>query len=225
MNNTELEVDHIFIAVQANAPEAELLKDFGLTEASPNQHKGQGTANRRFFFENMFLELLFLTDAAEANSNLTKPTQLFERLSCNALDYSPFGICFRPKIKNSLISTIFSTWEYKPLYLPEHLSILMVSNNPLAEPMWFILPFGIAPIDTPMERRQPLIHENGLQKVTKITITQPTEIISKAAEYANTLNSFSIKQGSEHLLELTFDESEKGLSQDFRPTLPLIFHW
>lgn len=35
-----LELDHTFIAVSPNAPEAELLRDFGLTEGLPNQHRG-----------------------------------------------------------------------------------------------------------------------------------------------------------------------------------------
>ncbi|HBU86299.1 MAG TPA: glyoxalase-like domain protein, partial [Acinetobacter sp.] len=55
-----MEVDHIFICVQSGAPEAETLKKFGLTEGSSNKHPGQGTENRRFFFKNSFIELIFL---------------------------------------------------------------------------------------------------------------------------------------------------------------------
>ncbi|WP_020396874.1 VOC family protein [Thiolinea disciformis] len=95
-----LELDHIFIAVTANAPEAELLTNFGLTEGTPNQHQGQGTANRRFFFHNAFIELLYLTNAEEAQSELVKPTHLFERLSQHDQSISPFGVCFRPQAHN-----------------------------------------------------------------------------------------------------------------------------
>jgi hypothetical protein len=162
MSKSILEVDHIFIAVKAPAAEADLLKAFGLAEANANQHKGQGTANRRFFFHNMFLELLFITDSNEAQSEITKPTHLFQRLSHSNTTYSPFGVCFRPRVGNSNdFSLPLDTWQYNPLYLPPQLSILMAKDNPLTEPMWFILPFGSAPINSPIEKRQPLDHPRG----------------------------------------------------------------
>lgn len=58
------ELDHVFIWTAAGAPEADLLRDFGLTEGPPNVHPGQGTANRRFFFHNAMLELLWVHDRA-----------------------------------------------------------------------------------------------------------------------------------------------------------------
>lgn len=75
-----MEVDHVFICVEHGAHEAEVLKRFGLTEGSANRHPGQGTANRRFFFRNAFIELLYLQDFAEVQNELTKPTRLYERL-------------------------------------------------------------------------------------------------------------------------------------------------
>jgi hypothetical protein len=63
-----VELDHFFICTAAGAPEAERLIELGLTEGAPNTHPGQGTACRRFFFENAFLELVWVTDAAEAQS-------------------------------------------------------------------------------------------------------------------------------------------------------------
>jgi len=46
-----MEIDHIFIFVSSKDLADELVS-FGLTEGSGNVHKGIGTANRRFFFEN-----------------------------------------------------------------------------------------------------------------------------------------------------------------------------
>lgn len=43
-----------------------MLKNFGLTEGTSNRHPGQGTANRRFFFKNFFIELLWLENLEEA---------------------------------------------------------------------------------------------------------------------------------------------------------------
>ncbi|MCV6608112.1 MAG: VOC family protein [Campylobacterales bacterium] len=69
-------LDHIFLCVTKSAPEAEILKNFGLDEGSSNVHPGQGTANRRFFFENFMIELLFIENLEDLQSDLTKPTFL-----------------------------------------------------------------------------------------------------------------------------------------------------
>ena len=61
-----LEVDHAFIACSSGAPEGDALVRLGLVEGSRNTHLGQGTANRRFFFENFMLELLWVANPAEA---------------------------------------------------------------------------------------------------------------------------------------------------------------
>jgi hypothetical protein len=47
-----VELDHAFIACRPGAPEADALLRQGFVEGSPNTHPGQGTANRRFFFDN-----------------------------------------------------------------------------------------------------------------------------------------------------------------------------
>ena len=74
-----MEVDHVFIRARHGAPEAEVLKAFGLTEGTPNKHPGQGSANRRFFFHNFFIELLWLDDEVEVHSEIARPTLLFEQ--------------------------------------------------------------------------------------------------------------------------------------------------
>ncbi len=61
-----MEIDHIFICVNDDGRGADALKALGLVEGTPNVHPGQGTANRRFFFRNSFIELLHLTDESEA---------------------------------------------------------------------------------------------------------------------------------------------------------------
>ena len=54
----------------AGAPEAAALIAAGLTEGSSITHPGQGTANRRFFFENIYVELVWVSDAEEARREL-----------------------------------------------------------------------------------------------------------------------------------------------------------
>jgi hypothetical protein len=56
-------------------------------------HPGQGTANRRFFFANAFLELLWIADEEEVRNG--KRAHHAARAPERG-DASPFGICFRP---------------------------------------------------------------------------------------------------------------------------------
>lgn len=91
-----LELDHVFICVSRGGAEAEELVRFGLREGPPNVHAGQGTANRRFFFQNGMLELLWVENPLEAKSQRTAPTRLWERWSARQSGACPFGIIVRP---------------------------------------------------------------------------------------------------------------------------------
>jgi transcriptional regulator with XRE-family HTH domain len=46
-----LEIDHLFVCTSPGAPEADPLLAMGFIEGAPNRHPGQGTANRRIFFD------------------------------------------------------------------------------------------------------------------------------------------------------------------------------
>ncbi len=78
------ELDHCFIWTEVGAPEADLLIEFGLTEGQSNMHPGQGTANRRFFFENVMLELLWVHNKTEAQSNRVLPVGVLDGVENNS---------------------------------------------------------------------------------------------------------------------------------------------
>lgn len=208
-----MQIDHIFIRARPGGAEAEVLREFGLSEGSGNVHPGQGTANRRFFFANAFLELLWIADEQEVSNEQTRPTMLRERLSEGHA--SPFGICFRS-------AASFPTWDYKPAYLPVGMTIGIASDAPLSEPMWFYTSAGKAPELLEGERRQPLDHAAGLGQVTAVRCTLPASTTLSAAALASGIN---ITKGDEHLLEISFDNEARGMVQDFRPTLPVIFRY
>ena len=63
-----LAVDHLFLLIEPDGPEIEALRHLGLTETYRRTHPGQGTANACFAFDNLYLELLWLTREAEARS-------------------------------------------------------------------------------------------------------------------------------------------------------------
>lgn len=218
-----METDHIFIAVNDHGQGAEALQALGLVEGTPNTHPGQGTANRRFFLRNAFIELLYLTDEAEAQSQLTAPTRLYDRLKGSDGVAAPFGVCFRPSTEGE--TPLFPVWEYRPVYLPAALKV-EVGQAPVSEPMWFFLGFAKRPDEAPIERAQPLAHPNGFREMTAVRITTPDrQAFSAAANCANQLPGFALVRGDEHLIEVQIDHGASGRRQDLRPLLPMIISW
>lgn len=115
------------------------------SQGTSNTHPGQGTANRRFFFHNAMLELLWVHDTQEAKSELIRPTRLWERWTNRKDNTCPFGVGLRPGTSGS-DTVAFSSWAYRPPYLSDTLSIAVGTNsNVLTEPMLFQIPFGKRP--------------------------------------------------------------------------------
>jgi hypothetical protein len=221
-----LELDHIFIRATAGAPEAEVLRAFGLIEGSGNRHSGQGTANRRFFFHNAFLELLWIDDLAEVRSDATRRTRLAEHLDDRAGAASPFGLCFRPSPGAPAVP--FPSWDYRPAYLPAGMKIDIALNAPSSEPMWFFLERGSTPMAAPEERRQPLKHASAVREITSVTITLAGANAlprSNAALAAQATGAVALSDGAAHLVEICFDHGAAGGYHDFRPALPLVFRY
>jgi len=219
-----MEIDHVFICVPPEAPEADTLKAFGLTEGSPNRHPGQGTACRRFFFQNAYLELLYLESPAESQNERTRPTRLFDRMPHNAADASPFGIGFRPAT-NSEKKVPFPSWPYKPAYLPGSL-IIDIGKSPIMEPMWLFLAFATRPDGAPAKKREAWNQPNGFREITSLRLAMPNMTdISEAANIVEKVGEIEFFEGDTPLLEVEFDTGSNARSQDFRPVLPLVFRW
>ncbi len=217
------ELDHVFVCCDLGAPEADLLVRFGLTEGGSNQHPGQGTANRRFFFLNAMLELLWVCDAGEAGSEVVRPTRLLDRWRERAGGCSPFGLALRPT-DGSEQKLPFPAWEYRPAYLPDSLAIHMGENSRnSAEPLLFYLSF--AGRQDPAGGREPANHGAGFREITGVRITSPHAPLSPTARAVMRLGIAVFQSGDEPLLELEFDGAEAAERADFRPHLPLVFGW
>jgi hypothetical protein len=221
------ELDHVLIWTDVGADVAAELTALGLTEGSSNVHSGQGTTNRRFFFHNVMLELLWIDDDAAARSDLIRPTYMWERWSGRRNGACPFGICLRPTDgANKPIA--FEHWPYRPPYLPPSLPSIAMGNNcdRLDEPMLFQTPFGRRPDRFPPEKAQPLQHELGLREVSRTAIVSPQAMpVSPALQGVLDTQAIALRQGEDYCLELGFDRETAGRSIDFRPELPLVLSW
>jgi len=213
----DLELDHLFICTARGAPEAEELVRFGLREGSPNQHPGQGTANRRFSFANAMIELLWVNDPAEAQSEDARRTLLWERWSGRKNHTSPFGICVRPADTHRT-QVPFPAWEYRPRYLPDPLA-MNIAETGIEEPMWVYMSFMRR-----AHREQNFVeHPIGLRKITGLILTTPAPICSAASQCMVENKILTIREGPKSLLEIEFDSARRQQTKDLRPYLPLIF--
>ncbi len=219
----ELELDHSFIMCGANAPEAFALSALRLKEGSSNTHPGQGTACRRYFFRNEYLELLWVCDPAEARSDLTRRTRLWERWSARQEGACPFGLVLRPAGNDVAARPPFATRSYTPAYLPNGFAIETALETPLTEPEFFFLGFrrGRARVG-----EEPVQHAIALEEITDVRIGTPAAgPRSEAGRWAEASGLLSFEAADDYVLHLTFDGATKRRHADLRPGLPLVLRW
>jgi hypothetical protein len=226
MGGVAVEIDHVFVSACVGAPEGDRLIDLGLVEGSPNRHPGQGTANRRFFFANAMLELIWVENEAQAQSDVgpARRLHLWERWANRDRSACPFGVCLRPTAGTS-DSAPFPSWEYRPSYSPVGLP---VANNSTVdtEPLLFYIPMHRRPDSLPADRREPYEHALPIRELTSVRIFSPgTTTPSSALLAAVRTGAFSFHHAPRPLLELGFDGERHEARADLRPALPLVLLW
>ena len=135
-----IELDHFFIITDPGAPYADLLSDTGLIEGTRNDHPGQGTANRRFFFSNTALELLYVRDTNEAASGRGSRLRFAERAENSRA--SPFGLIVRSTSESTNVP--FPGWRYCPEYFGHDQCFHVGENSDLLEePLCICMPLNL----------------------------------------------------------------------------------
>jgi hypothetical protein len=215
-------LDHLAVCTRVGGPEGDQLVAAGLTEGGPNTHAGQGTANRRFFFHNAMLELLWVRDETEARSPATARTRIADRWQNRDAGACPFGLCVR-----SAGAPPFPAWAYRPAFLPPPFSIGIAENSDtLDEPMLFHVSFGSRPDQLPPERRQPLEHRLRVREITRLLWLRPgSGALSLALRVVVDAGVLSVASGPAHALEIGFDDEVRGRSLSLSPELPITLRW
>ena len=211
-----LELDHVFILTEPGAPHADLLVEVGMVEGTPNSHPGQGTANRRFFFTDSMLELMYIRDSIESVSGTASGLKLVERLA--GPNASPFGMVVRTESPSTDFP--FPGWPYFPEYLTGGEYFHIGDNSDvLDEPLCILLPSYPQSAFTQPDPAEPFT------TITSVRIDVPVTKPSVALQSLSEMERVSIHYGEPHLMEIVFGDGIKKQQKDFRPVLPMKIYW
>jgi hypothetical protein len=216
------EIDHVFVCCSVGAPEADELGRLGLREGKPNTHPGQGTACRRFLFDNTYLELFWVSDPTEAQSAAVRPVRLWDRWYHRVGAACPFGIILRADSASTVSVPPFPIREYRPSYFPPDVALGIARDTPLSEPALFYFTAG----GGSWRRSEREAHDIPLTEMTGLTIWGPlTGPPSLAATAVQALGIVAMEHANHYLMALDFNHRSEGEQADLRPTLPLILRW
>jgi hypothetical protein len=164
-----VELDHVIWFVPGFAAiEAELV---GLTVEAGRRHVGQGTANRRVFFERSYLELLWIDEPAVADSSVLGfgPRCAGEAGAC------PFGVVLRGELPLEARGA-FTEYEV-PSSGGFRLLLLTSSLLDPGEPFVAVLETSAAQLaarwPSAQQPQAVLAHPNGARQLTLTTFLAP----------------------------------------------------
>ena len=210
-----IQLDHVFVLTSPGAPEADALLRAGLQEGPSNEHPGQGTANRRFFFANTTLEFLFVADIAQAMNGPGKGLRFVER----AIDVSgsPFGLVTR--VIDNVEEPNFPAWKYFPDYFPKPMCFFVGNNSDIFdEPLCVCMPPALP-------KASPPTSTNTLWELTELVLATPVGKPSMALTAFEQCDLVTVEYGKPHALTLTFNNGTSGESLSLQPDAPLTLHW
>lgn len=208
-------VDHIFIFTDDQGQVADSLLDLGFIEGSNRVHDGQGTSNRKFYFDNFFLEIIWVHDKQQIISENTSPMGLWQRANYKNSGFSPYGLCL---VNNETTDNLFNdAFAYQPAYFPENMPIAIIKNEQQGTlPYTFRLPFRQ---HRPQQKNQdePKQVFLDIHQLTKVTF-EYTDVSSDNSEssfvsHFNDDTYIEFINSDRYWLTLTFDDKKSGQSQ------------
>jgi hypothetical protein len=206
-----MHIDHIFVFADAPHAVADELRAFGLTEGSCRVHSGQGTANRKFYFGNFFLEIIWVQNETEIRSPAVLPTGLWQRARPAETGASPYGLCLANTPDTDRLFA--AALAYQPTYFPAGLviDVLPHAHNP-SLPWTFRLPFK----GTQATPTEPTDHRSGLSQLTAATFGLPHyDPADPLLQHTAHQPQLRFTAASAATLHLIFDHGRQGKTRDF----------
>ncbi|MEN2283731.1 hypothetical protein AAGF08_16425 [Algoriphagus sp. SE2] len=206
-----MNIDHIFIFTDDQGKVADELIGFGLLEGSSRVHVGQGTTNRKFYFLNFFLEILWVYDENEIKSKQTKQAGLWQRADYKTNSFSPFGLCL---VNSKETEKLFEkALKYHSDYFPKGMAIDIIKNDKNPDLPWtFQLPVkGQKNIDD-----EPRNHPNGIEILSKAVYEYRNSLDDKYLENFKEVEQIEFIKSSRNWLRLIFDNGKQDKAKDFQ---------
>jgi len=196
-----IKIDHIFIFVNSKR-DADILVDLGLNEGSGNIHKGIGTANRRFFLNRFYLEILWVDNKTETTN--IKDVELFKRYDFKNSGFSRFGICLENTKDSNKIFQNSLKWEAP--FLAKNSFIDILTNEKM--PWIFRLPSNRS-ANTLEEPRK---HKLGVFELTKVIFYQKELSFQDKLQFLQNNSMIEFCKASKNTLVLEFDNYKQRKS-------------
>ncbi len=224
-------IDHIFFFSDRFAPELAYAQQHGFDRwPFPNTHTGQGTTGAYMYFDNVYIEFLWVDDPEAAEANIPRIHSDFNLRNDwrKNPDISPFGIGLKDYEEDK--PSPFETKEYTAEWMRGNFSLYSTKGaENEKEPYTFFLPLeitGEARATFGPQSAQHLEHPNGARVLTGVKLVLPKgQKLSQTLKTLEKEGVLEIGHGDAHLMELTFDDGKQGKTADLRPHSPFIIRY
>jgi hypothetical protein len=227
LDNFFWEIDHILLFTESIS-NISILQEFGLhCSKQVVHHLDQGTASVVIFFENIYIELVWIE-----NRDIVKQCTEFRGLDIlthsnwQQTGASPFGIGLRSKPEKTKIKSQFEKRKIKKQNINFPAKFSSENLSQIEEPVFFLVPDKLALtswLDCSFAKHQQLItHPLGVKKLTKINVGLDTnKKLTNTIRLLEQNEIVSIKTNTAPLLELTFDNYYQDRAINLQPLLPI----
>ena len=222
-----LELDHVYVVVAPGGAAAiQALRRVGIiVDSFVARHDGQGTASRGAFFDNAYLELLWVDSSVAVDSlHRVDHVDFLRAAAWRQSGASPFGIGLHFLTGTASALTVPARLDSAPWLRPGTYYILLRQPQESLAAEMFIMPADRA-VTSWLERfrsRRPDLfsHALGGRRITGIIVRGSSHQRPRAADLDTRLVRF--EEASSPALVIEFDGGHFGQTWDLRPALPLI---
>ncbi|MEM7716232.1 MAG: hypothetical protein AAF349_22110 [Cyanobacteria bacterium P01_A01_bin.68] len=215
-----LQIDHIFVCLET-APDINFLEDLGLI-CSDNitYHPQQGTASSLIFFENTYIEFIWVEDETMAEIYaMHSGIDFIARSYSLEKTASPFGVALHQK--PDVIHQYHNSLKINHKVSEQFINFANSNLVAQAEPLCFMIPESISfsnIFNPQLDAHQKLInHPLGIKRLTNTKIAmRQIRNLTNPISMLDRDGIIEIEQDCSPLLELTFDHSIRGKNIDLR---------
>lgn len=189
-------------------------------------HPGQGTTGGYFYFDNVYIEFLAVTDPDEARANAGRTGVNFDQRGDwrSQQNVSPFGIGLRDTKEGDDGQPDFPGGldRYDADWMHGEFSLWLTgATRDLTQPWVFLLPFDQTgnPRDWMGPRAARLLeHPGGARVLTDLLLVNPADVPPSETLLAlEREGALRLETGDAFRMELTFDGGRQGRTLDLRP--------